>query len=545
MPLSNITGKIVIKTIFISLALILSLNFRGYSQVTQAWVQRYTGSTPFGPDEATDIALDTAGNIYVTGSYYSGGLYNYDFLTIKYNSAGNIQWIQKFIYDDWQVEDASIVLDKAGNSYIAGSDFHGHFFTIKYNTTGIQQWYHSFENYVYTIKSTAIDDAGFVYVAGTNGEDFFIIKYNPVDGAPIWTKEYNGPGNSNDAITKIITDTNGYVYVTGYSYGLGTGTDCVTIKYDAATGTEQWVQRYNGSGNTSDGGNDLYIDNTGNVFVIANSGGAGTSQDYLTLKYNSSGVQQWEQRFNGSANGDDFGMKICGDNLGGVYVSGYTTSLGSFKDIATIKYNASGVQQWIKTYNGLGNKNDEANDLSVDNNGNVYITGYSFGFRTQADYVTLKYNSSGILQWEQRYNETVDSSDYSNAIAVDKSGNVYVTGASFQTTSNYDFVTIKYTQPVGINTISNEVPSKYSLSQNYPNPFNPSTNIRFDMRKGDFVTIKIYDMLGKEIENLLSEYKAAGSYEINFDGSKLQSGVYFYKMQTADFIETKRMMLVK
>jgi photosystem II stability/assembly factor-like uncharacterized protein len=98
---------------------------------------------------------------------------------------------------------------------------------------------------------------------------------------------------------------------------------------------------------------------------------------------------------------------------------------------------------------------------------------------------------------------------------------------------------------VGVASLNNSIASDYKLHQNYPNPFNPVTNIQFDIPKSDFVTVRVYDILGKEVENLVSEFKPAGSYNISFDASNLGSGVYFYRLETNNFAETKRMVLVK
>ncbi|MBS1514097.1 MAG: T9SS type A sorting domain-containing protein [Bacteroidetes bacterium] len=89
------------------------------------------------------------------------------------------------------------------------------------------------------------------------------------------------------------------------------------------------------------------------------------------------------------------------------------------------------------------------------------------------------------------------------------------------------------------------IPTKFDLHQNYPNPFNPVTNIQYDLPKDNFVTIKIYDLLGKEVALLINEFKQAGRYVISFNANKLASGVYFYKIEATDFIDTKRMVLVK
>ncbi|MCY7362117.1 MAG: T9SS type A sorting domain-containing protein [Ignavibacteria bacterium] len=88
-------------------------------------------------------------------------------------------------------------------------------------------------------------------------------------------------------------------------------------------------------------------------------------------------------------------------------------------------------------------------------------------------------------------------------------------------------------------------PTEFNLSQNYPNPFNPTTNIKFDIPNSGNVSLKVYNELGKEVNNLINSYRSAGKYEINFDATNLSSGIYFYKLETGDFTATKKMLLVK
>jgi hypothetical protein len=91
----------------------------------------------------------------------------------------------------------------------------------------------------------------------------------------------------------------------------------------------------------------------------------------------------------------------------------------------------------------------------------------------------------------------------------------------------------------------NQIPKSYDLSQNYPNPFNPVTKINYALPKQGFVTLKIYDITGREVKVLVNEFKQAGYYTIDFNSTNLASGVYFYRIQSNDFIHTKRMVLVK
>lgn len=98
---------------------------------------------------------------------------------------------------------------------------------------------------------------------------------------------------------------------------------------------------------------------------------------------------------------------------------------------------------------------------------------------------------------------------------------------------------------VGVNPISSEIPESYMLQQNYPNPFNPSTNINFSIPQSGFVTLKVYDMSGREVSTLINEVKSAGSYIVGFNASGLSSGAYFYRLEAGNFVETKKMLLVK
>jgi hypothetical protein len=89
------------------------------------------------------------------------------------------------------------------------------------------------------------------------------------------------------------------------------------------------------------------------------------------------------------------------------------------------------------------------------------------------------------------------------------------------------------------------VPSSINIYQNYPNPFNPETTIKFDVPKEGFISLKVYDTSGKEVQNLFEGVKEAGSYQLKFDGTALNSGVYFYKLITNESSVTKSMVLVK
>jgi hypothetical protein len=135
--------------------------------------------------------------------------------------------------------------------------------------------------------------------------------------------------------------------------------------------------------------------------------------------------------------------------------------------------------------------------------------------------------------------------DYHTAVVTENQmiiwGGTITGGPSFTNTGAI------YTNPpvIGITQTGTEIPKEYSLIQNYPNPFNPTTNIKFALPKSGLVKLVIYDILGNEVKTIVNEFKNAGSYTVDFDASSLSSGVYMYKITSGNFIDTKKMMLIK
>ena len=118
-------------------------------------------------------------------------------------------------------------------------------------------------------------------------------------------------------------------------------------------------------------------------------------------------------------------------------------------------------------------------------------------------------------------------------------------GYIFSGTDGFSVYRRLYSEIIGVKNISTEIPSKYSLSQNYPNPFNPVTNLEFGILKLGFVTLKVYDLLGEEVSTLVNEKLIPGKYQVEFDAGSLTSGIYFYRLTSGDFTDTRRMMMIK
>jgi hypothetical protein len=352
--------------------------------------------------------------------------------------------------------------------------------TIKYNSDGLEQWVARYDgpgNGNDLAFAIAVDDLGNVYVTGEcyNNDsrlDYTTIKYDS-SGRQRWVAAYNGQGNYNDSAKAIVLDASRNVYITGCSYSdAQTREDYATVKY-SSSGRQLWAVIYSGPSGPPYSAYDLAtaiaVDESGAVYVSGYSDGGPTSYDYATIKYNSNGVEQWEARYNGLGDKYDYATALALDCSGGVYVTGYSDNDMTRQDYATIKYDSFGNQLWVATYNGPAYNNDRACSILVDTSNNVYVTGYSYDWSTSIDYATIKYDFLGNEVWVAVYdgpsyspNVLSDASDddssfpgsdgpdndcdYAYAMALDGSGNIYVTGGSFGAESRYDFATIKYSQ---------------------------------------------------------------------------------------------------
>jgi uncharacterized delta-60 repeat protein len=429
------------------------------ARVQEEWVARYNGPGNDG-DQARAIALDAEGNVYVTGESIGVGT-DLDYATIKYDSDGKEVWVARYNGPaNGRDEARAIALDAEGYVYVTGLSFgvgtNLDYATIKYDPEGKEVWvarYNGPANGQDEGKAIAVDSEGNVYVTGWSlglgaGGEYATIKYDS-DGNEVWVARYTGPGNGGDEATALAIDSEGNVYVTGSSPGIDTGNDIATIKYDS-DGNEVWVARYAHFGNLPDVGWAIAADSEGNVYVTGTSQDPVTNNDYVTIKYDRDGNEVWIARYNGPANSRDAAFAIALDAEGNVYVTGSsygrTRSGGIAPDYATIKYDSDGNEVWVARYTGPANVGDEAAAIALDAEGNVYVTGRSVGVGTSLDYATVKYDTKGNEVWVARYNGPGNSSDVAWAIAVDLEANVYVTGGSWGLGTNNDYATIKYSQ---------------------------------------------------------------------------------------------------
>lgn len=301
----------------------------------------------------------------------------------------------------------------------------------------LQEWtarYNGIGNLNEFGQAIAVDDSNNIIVTGYNTNSIFVIKYDEL-GATKWVNHYDGIECS---VSNLAIDNLGNIIITGTVKDSGSYLDYLTIKYNS-NGSQEWVQIFNGSGNGDDKAADIVTDLWDNVYVTGSSAGGNTSNDYATVKYSSNGTMLWVALFNGASNNGDYASALATDDSGNVYVTGSSTLSSTSYESITIKYDSSGTELWI-----VPTEYSAANDIAVSKTGNVYITGWSYLYNAFSCYMTSKINSNGQSKWTAYYQGPRNYIDKANAITIDSMDNVYVTGFSYAVNTNADYATVKY-----------------------------------------------------------------------------------------------------
>jgi hypothetical protein len=245
-----------------------------------------------------------------------------------------------------------------------------------------------------------------------------------------------------------VIDSSGNTCVTGRGDDPGVGSsDYVTLKYDSA-GQQLWLARYDGPDTSQyaiDDATDLVRDRAGNLYVTGESEGENHYADVATVKYDSSGIELWVARYDGPDHWEDGAHRLAVDPWGNILAGGYTYATSD--DFLTLKYESSGQLLWANRYDTPARGCDWIEDVGVDSFGNAYVTGP--GGAPEHDYVTVKYGANGSFVWVAQYDGPVHSWDQSFALVVDPAGHVAVTGWAYWTKTardvgNTDYVTVKY-----------------------------------------------------------------------------------------------------
>lgn len=227
-----------------------------------------------------------------------------------------------------------------------------------------------------------------------------------------------------------------------------------------------------------------------------------------------------------------------------ILILGFTFVPGNYDDAYVKCIDPSGNEIWMQTY-GSWNL-EEAYDLYVEDSGDFLVCGFTkgFGIPNNRDYWIFRCDPSGNLIWNYWYGGNPWEIAYS---VIPAKENEYVYAGSLPGQGQYGtqiFIAKIMETPVAINDRMTS-PKTFRLYQNYPNPFNPKTTIQYDLPNSEFVTLSIYDVLGRKIKDLIKERQAAGSYQIQFESEDLSSGIYIYKITAGSHIGSEKMMVLK
>ena len=474
--------------------------FRACAQIAdQAWLQRYAvpGSVPSNSG-ATAIAVDTNGNVLVTGYVRDGT--NSDYATLKYSNAGTPLWTNRYA-GPGNLSDipTAIAVDQSGNVFVTGSSFMDggaaagtdyRYATVAYSGNGVPLWTNTYPagGDAHAV-AVAVDQNGSVFVTGTSADPTSVsgnmttIGYSG-EGIPLWTNRYKGggPGGTSGA-SSMALDSKGNVIVAGYSYGPDGYQHYAAVAYSGA-GVPLWTNQYIGPVNFSDRASAVALDSSGNVFVTGLSYNTNRLFDYLTVAFSGAGALLWANRYGTSS--DSYPTAITVDSSGDVVVTGYSWSDVGHPGYATVVYSGTGLPLWTNLYDGPVHGGSEATGMAADRRGNVFVTGYSNGLGSNYNYnyLTIGHASSGVPLWTNRYNGPANGPDQAAALAVDNSGNVFVTGSSSNGT-NLEFATIKYSVvqpiPILVHRLGNQVVLSWTNPvfnlQTAPTPSGAFTNV--------------------------------------------------------------------
>ncbi|MGB5847067.1 MAG: T9SS type A sorting domain-containing protein, partial [Ignavibacteriaceae bacterium] len=219
-------------------------------------------------------------------------------------------------------------------------------------------------------------------------------------------------------------------------------------------------------------------------------------------------------------------------------------------DIYAQRYSSDGstLGTNFKVNDDQGSEYQREPSISTDGSGNFVIT-WTDDRNGDLDIYAQRYSSDGSALGNNYMATNISDSVQEGSNVKLWNGRIYNAWVDNRAASTgYDIWAnvLGWNNPVGVEDEETlEIPSAFSLDQNYPNPFNPSTNIRYSIPQSSNVVIKVFDILGNEIETLVNEEKAVGTYEITWYAENLPSGVYFYQLRGGSFVETKKMVLMK
>jgi len=388
-------------------------------------------------------------------------------------------------------------------------------------------------------------------VTGKSDSSCVTIKFDPF-GNQRWLAEIKG--DYKNKFPSIFLHPNGNVYI------LETGT---IVSYDPQ-GNKVLQKDFSGS--------TFIFDQKGNLFAV--SADYDFDQSYIVItKYDQYGNLNWSGKIDSAYYHDYyFPTAVETDSLGNIFITGGFEDEMSFSQLFVSKFDTAGHFQWFAQHSDSTFGDSQGNAIGITNNGNVCVTCTKNSY-TNIEYMTLLYDEAGTLRWSKKIGGidlTIDHMDNiyvcgatgttkcnvngdiqwsipftANHIILDDKGNIFLSKTITWDVGSGILIAKLQQTPTFVNTTQIELPSSFALFQNYPNPFNPSTVISYQLPVTSRVSIKISDLLGRELATLVNEEQSAGWKKVEWNASRYSSGIYFLTMCADNFSQTKKLVLMK
>jgi len=477
--------NVIIVIIIVNIASVSSI----YGKPDMLWTKTFGGNYN---DWGNYVQQTNDGGYIIVGttSSYSAGYR--DVWLIKTDTNGNKLWDKTY---GGSANDAGLSVQQTlDGGYIIGGAKDCSFpsysktFLIKTDSKGDTIWTKTFEKFGssvgYSVKQTI--DNGYILV-GPTSTDIGLIKTDN-NGDTLWTKVF-GRSRIDEAYSVQQTADGGYVII-GSTHSYSTwGSDIWLIKTDV-NGDSLWTKVIGSSSYTEDGRSGNLTSDGG--YIIAGHTNINSNVNVLLLKTDSKGDLQWTKDYGGYHSEMGYSVQQTSDD--GYIIVGNTYSYGAARsNVWIIKTNTVGDTLWTKVIGGEGSD-----------------CGYAIQQTSYGGYIIVGYTD-------------------------------------LHSTGDYDVWLIKLiSKETNVTEFKQFIPKHFSLFQNYPNPFNLSTTISYSISNPDFVVLKVNDILGREIQTLVSEFQEVNTYSVNFNANGLSSGIYFYKLKVgSDFVDTKKMLLLR
>ncbi|MEY4331049.1 MAG: hypothetical protein RL609_1797 [Bacteroidota bacterium] len=427
------------------------------AQFTSKWENTINGVGDFG-DRFNSVVTDGNNNIYVTGYSVNPNL-DRDIIVAKYNSSFKLEWRKTFIgTGNGPDEGKKILVHPNGNivvmAYVNNKAVGNDFFTAMLKNNGDTIWTRTYNSPTTNLydepNAMSIDAQGNIVVVGESdrdpspivNNDYLIVKYSS-SGSAIFSTRYNATANDNDRAISVVTDPLNNIIVTGRSFN-GKDDDYVTIKYNS-TGTQQWLKVFNNGG--MDRPISIGIDLTGNIYVAGRSNN-GNDDDYRLIQYNSAGTQQFSVFYDVA--GHDRPVDMVVFPSGGCVITGRcdgNPALGIDYDVHTVSYNSTGSKSWVAIFKGPALNDDIPTNIKYDTNGNTLITGYTDVDKSVSinnDIFIVQYSNTGTELIKQTFNGSGNYNDEGMGVLPLNNGSLIVVGSATNASNQTEAIGLIY-----------------------------------------------------------------------------------------------------